>query len=296
MDDVEQVDKILFKLATSDTDASLMKALDRHLAPTLLKLSSSNENVRKKVMELLVHLNKRVKNNDNVQLPMDQLLDQYQDPNVNSFVTNFTIIYLKMGFPRQPLELKVQMVPKLLRALEDKPVSHQDSIINMILPMLENVKAPSDNPEVKRKFLDLESKCPKVAKLFLDFLYDFLLLPYGSHPSIKPADPNDQIQVPPGLCEASWKRVSGESPMKAEDLEKIKAGIVRFLGNELFTEKDIAMHLVIAMADTRHSVSTEADSVMRRFSGAIDWNDKVILNLASLQFFSILSKEIFSAV
>lgn len=275
MDDVEEVDKVLFKLATSDTDASLIKTLDRHLAPTLLKLSSSNENVRKKVMELLVHLNKRVKNNEQIQLPMDQLLDQYQDSSVNSFVTNFTIIYLKMGFPRQAMELKIKMVPKLLRALEDKPASHQDSIINMILPMLEHVKAPSDNPEVKLKFLDLECKSPKVSKLFLDFLYDFLLLPYGSHPSIKPADPNDQVQVPPGLSEASWKRVSGDAPMKAEEMEKIKANIVRFLGNELFSEKAIAMHLVIAMADTRHSVSTEADSVMRRFSGAIDWNDKV---------------------
>ena len=101
------------------------------------------------------------------------------------------------------------------------------------------------------------------------------MLPYGSHPSIKPVDPNDKVQVPPGLSESSWKRVSGESMMKPEDLEKITANIVRFLGNGLIPERDIAMHLVIGMADTRHSVSTEADSVMRRVSGGIDWNQKV---------------------
>ena len=63
--------------------------------------------------------------------------------------------------------------------------------------------------------------------------------------------------------------------MKPEDLEKIKASVVKFLGHGLILEKSIAMHLVIGMADTRHSVSTEADSVMRRVSGGIDWNEKV---------------------
>ena len=67
----------------------------------------------------------------------------------------------------------------------------------------------------------------KVAKLFHDFLFDFLLLPYGSHPSIKPADPNDKIQVPPGLSESAWKRVSGEVMIKPEELEKMKANVIR---------------------------------------------------------------------
>ena len=67
----------------------------------------------------------------------------------------------------------------------------------------------------------------KVAKFFHDFLFDFLLLPYGSHPSIKPADPNDKIQVPPGLSESAWKRVSGEVMIKPEELEKMKANVIR---------------------------------------------------------------------
>ena len=63
--------------------------------------------------------------------------------------------------------------------------------------------------------------------------------------------------------------------IKPEELEKMKANVIKFLGNGLISEKVIAMHLVIGMADTRHSVSTEADSVMRRVSGGIDWNEKV---------------------
>ena len=146
MDEVAQVDEVLFKIAMSDTDEALSSALKKHLAPTLLKLTSQNEAVRKKVMELLVHVNKRVKNNENVQLPMEALLEQYRDPSANSFVMNFTIIYLKMGFPRLPLDVKVQLIPNMLRSLDAKPASHQDSIITLILPWLEHVKAPTDNP------------------------------------------------------------------------------------------------------------------------------------------------------
>lgn len=176
---------------------------------------------------------------------------------------------------RLPLDKKVELIPLLLKALDSKPASHQDSFLHMILPWLEHVKAPSENPEVKLKFLDLDDK---LSKLLTDFLFDFMLLPYGSHPSIKPADPNDKVQVPSGLSESAWKRVSGETQTKPEDLEKIKANVVKFLGNGLILEKKIAMHLVIAMADTRHSVSTEADSVMRRVSGGIDWNEKELVN------------------
>ena len=151
-------------------------------------------------------------------------------------------------------------------------MSHQDSILAMVLPWLEHIKCPSENPESKLQYLKLPNT---VLTLFCGFLFDFLLLPYGSHPSIKPADPTDKLQVPPGLSEAAWKKVAGETLLKPEDLEKIKASVVKFLGNGLIHEKKIAMHLVIGMADTRHSVSTEADSVMRRLSGGIDWNDKV---------------------
>lgn len=38
-------------------------------------------------MELLVHLNKRIKSRPKIQLPVETLLVQYQDPSAVSFVT-----------------------------------------------------------------------------------------------------------------------------------------------------------------------------------------------------------------
>ncbi len=114
------------------------------------------------------------------------------------------------------------------------------------------------------------SERPVISKLFKQFLLDYLLLPYGSHPNIKSTEPISS-RVPAGLSENSWKRVSGETPVKAEDLERGKTNVVKFLGKYLLPEMDIALHLIVAMADTRHSVANEADTIMRKLSGHIDW-------------------------
>jgi proteasome component ECM29 len=39
------------------------------------------------VMELLVHVNKRLKSRSRIQLPMEQLLALFQDPSATPFVT-----------------------------------------------------------------------------------------------------------------------------------------------------------------------------------------------------------------
>ena len=126
-------------------------------------------------------------------------------------MTNFTVIYIKMGFPRLPPERQSELIPALLRSLDAKPGSHPDSLLAMILPMLGDVKPPDENIERKRAFLGLEEK-PDVRKLFSDYLMDYLLLPYGSHPSVSFTDENGEEikpKVPAGMCESSWKRIAG---------------------------------------------------------------------------------------
>ena len=121
-------------------------------------------------MELLVHLNKRIKSRPKIQLPVETLLVQYQDPAAASFVTvrfdffkvfmsasvildlfsllrdlirngsltwgmscdgfislqNFTIIYIKMGYPRLEVGKQCELAPTLLTAMEGKPQPQQD--------------------------------------------------------------------------------------------------------------------------------------------------------------------------
>lgn len=128
------------------------------------------------MMELLIHVNKRIKTRPLVQLPVEALLRQYQDPGASSFVTNFIIIYLKSGFPRLSIEKQAELVPTIINALKNKPISHVDSLLLLIVPLLGKVPVPTDPEKVKIYFGFNNS--PEVSKHFLDILLDVILLPY----------------------------------------------------------------------------------------------------------------------
>ncbi len=169
-----------------------------------------------------------------------------------------------------------------MSSLEKKPLSHQDSLLLMMIPVLENFRAPEDD-EKRKGALGLSEK-PHLSKLLSSFLLDYLLLPYGSHPSLmsappadEPEDPHAPIRIHPGLSEAGWKRVSGETPVKAEELEKNKVGVVRFLGKGLLEASETAVQLVVASADTRHSVSSEAESQTRRLMSTLDFDSPAVV-------------------
>ncbi|KAJ8933932.1 hypothetical protein NQ314_013688 [Rhamnusium bicolor] len=284
-DELMLLERVFLRLGSAETDEQLQNVLCKFLPPVLLKLSSQQEGVRKKVMELLIHVNRRIKMRPLVQLPVEALLTQYQDPSATSFVTNFTIIYLKSGFPRLPLEKQAELVPTVLNALENKPVSHLDSLLLLIVPLLGKVKVPTE-PEKVATLFGLNEK-PQISKHLLDLLLDMILLPYSA---LSPqALDNDQqssnvsLPVPPCMSDSSYKRVTSNNPMKPEELEEIKLGIVKFLAHGVFRSDDILIHLIVAAADTRFAVANLADMELKKVVGSVDWSSPHI----SLPLFSL---------
>lgn len=91
------LERVFLRVGSANSDEQLQNVVSKFLPPVLLKLSSQQDGVRKKVMELLVHINKRIKTRPLVQLPVEALLLQYQDPAASSFVTvsnnSFLILY-----------------------------------------------------------------------------------------------------------------------------------------------------------------------------------------------------------
>lgn len=83
---------------------------------------------------------------------------------------------MKSGFPRLPLEKQADLVPAVLNALENKPQSHIDSLLLLIVPLLGKVKIPTE-PEKVTNLFGLNEK-PQIAKHLLDILLDMILLPY----------------------------------------------------------------------------------------------------------------------
>lgn len=197
------------KLGLADTDEQLEQQLNKFLAPVLLKITSPNEDVRKKVMEIFTHVNKRLKSRNQVKLDLLPLLKHYEESS-NSFLINFAIIYITIGFPRLELPKQIELVPSILNCIESKPEPHQNKLLLLILPLLGEIKI-SESPEERKRTFGLTER-QNARQMLLSILLDVLLLPYGHF--------ND-TEVPPGMSSYSLKRVTFENK-SAEYLENVK--------------------------------------------------------------------------
>lgn len=56
-------------------------------------------------MEILSHVNKRVKHQLGIGLPLMELWTMYLDANASPMVKNFCIVYIEMAFERIPVEV-----------------------------------------------------------------------------------------------------------------------------------------------------------------------------------------------
>ncbi|XP_053690406.1 proteasome-associated protein ECM29 homolog [Sabethes cyaneus] len=259
-EELELLERVLLRLGCADTDEQLQNTVNKFLTPVLIKITSPHEGVRKKVMEILTHINKRLKSRNQIQIPLGPLLQQYQQSS-SSFLINFAIIYITMGFPRMTVEEQTEMAPQLLNCLEGKPEPHQDKILMLVMPLLGEIKIP-ENPENRSELLGLSGK-PHTKLQFLSILMDLLLLPYGTIPD---------REVPPGMSSYTFKRVTSEH-LKAEELEQLKKGIVRILCAGIFSETETLAHLIVASADTRFSVATPAIVELNKICSSLDWTD-----------------------
>uniref|UniRef100_A0A5F8HFG3 Ecm29 proteasome adaptor and scaffold n=1 Tax=Monodelphis domestica TaxID=13616 RepID=A0A5F8HFG3_MONDO len=250
--DADQLERVFLRLGHAETDEQLQNIISKFLPPVLLKLSSTQEGVRKK---------------------------------------NFTIIYVKMGYPRLPVEKQCELAPTLLTAMEGKPQPQQDSLMHLLIPTLFHMKYPVEPSKAASPF-NLAEK-PKTVQLLLDFMLDVLLMPYGyvlNESQSRQNVPSGQgssssgaggsgiPQPPPGMSFYAAKRVIGDSPWTPEQLEQCKLGIVKFIEAEQVPELEAVIHLVIASSDTRHSVATAADLELKSKQSLIDWNNPAIIN------------------
>ncbi|KPJ11247.1 Proteasome-associated protein ECM29-like [Papilio machaon] len=261
--DLLLLDRVFLRLGNVDTDEQLESCLNRFLPPVILKLSSPHEQVRTKVMELLVHVNKRVKCRADVQLPVQTLLQLYKDPAANSFIINFSKIYITMGFPRLPREQQLILTPSLLEAIENKPQPHQDGILMLVMPLLGDIKETD---------LNLKEK-PKVSSLILKFALDILLLPYRALPNAG----ESEFQVPPGMSMKTYKRIVGNNQLNPNQLEEMKLSIVNFISKDIFNMNDILLTLIVAAADSRFSVANHANSPLIRVNSSVDWSQPAVV-------------------
>ncbi|CAB4065301.1 ECM29 [Lepeophtheirus salmonis] len=225
-DELILVERVFLRFVSCDDDThnSLQSNVTKTPGSLSLNPRSPKEGVRKKVLELFVHLNKRIKNNTKIKLPMGTLIELYANPKHSGFTE---------GFHRGP----------------SPPVHGREAfestglfLLFMILPYLGEIKPDS---------FQLTNK-PQIKSALIKYISDYLLLPYGVYP-----DANSP--PPPCLNFNAWKkRVSGDPPYPASEvITSNKAGICVFLGSGVLKPTESAMRQIRGSLDWNSSVLIE---------------------------------------
>lgn len=91
-------------------------------------------------MELLGDITRRLRCRPNIQVPVYELFLSYNDPSNSVFLVNFSHMYIRLGFPRLPIQQKIKLIPVLFASLSDeKPVYQRDGLLHLVLPVIDSL-------------------------------------------------------------------------------------------------------------------------------------------------------------
>ncbi|RUS30672.1 proteasome stabiliser-domain-containing protein [Jimgerdemannia flammicorona] len=264
------------RFALCNTDAQLEKTIGTFLPPVLLKLGSPHEPVKKKVMEILVHINKRVKPAPQIKLPFDALLAQFSDPAIGVFVKNFTVLYLEMGYARMAPVDAAAYVPALIRGISQRPGPQRIAILHMILPVLIHYKLnPSEESTARSEPFQFDAH-PQDAATVLSFFMDVMLYVQPSSAPSSHHHHGEQTQPanlpPPGLSPRAVENVTNKGKVQwlSSQLTRVKTGILRLLCTSAFTDDERLRILIVGACEMNDAVLTASEDGLKRWAGKAD--------------------------
>lgn len=225
------------------TEDDLGNQLKRLLVPLLDKLKSPFDQSRKKIMEILNHITKRIKGNAAIQLPFQGLLEQYQKTD-NALLRNVNLIYLEMAWNRLGSPEQGAAAWVLVMGISSFPESHQLRFFHLFLRGLLTAKV--DASVISLSDADKQT------------LTELLTLLVSAQ--IQQNVPNacsraDQLAI---LGE-NLNRYTGPPPLTSDqELLSRKLVVVDALSDRIFTINQIFSPLLIASCDNHHAVQKKA--------------------------------------
>ncbi|KAH6555580.1 hypothetical protein KP509_1Z243200 [Ceratopteris richardii] len=211
-------------------------------------------------MEMLSHINKRVKDQPSIKLPLLDLLALYQNENSDVVVRSFALIYLEMSYDRHPKD-DLDLAPELLRGLSKVSVQQQDILLRICGKDLEKyaLKCIGESYLARCKFLRmLEDR-----DIFLEFCLQTIL--YQSSTNIS------------GLSKLQACRVSGKEVLKGESLMRRKVGMLNVISELKLTAETLYPLLLVASVDSNETVSKRAEELLKKKATGVNLEDPTLI-------------------
>ncbi|KAJ0985238.1 hypothetical protein J5N97_003594 [Dioscorea zingiberensis] len=260
----EMLDRMLTSLALAD-DPKLEALLTKILPYSISALSSSSQSIRKSVMDILSHVNKRVKHHPEIGLPLSQLWSMYREFTSAPMVRNFCIVYIEMAFDRLPLKDKASMAPELLADISKFPSQHQDIILRIVTKVVGECHSIRVDEIIGAKYKDIG--CGRDGQIFIDFCLHTILYQPLSH----------GVGCPPGLSVAQSDRVTGKLPLKGDLLMSRKVGILNVI-----EAMDLAPELVYPLylagsSDSHELVVKRSEELLKHKAAGANLDDSTLI-------------------
>ncbi|KAK2971901.1 hypothetical protein RJ640_011682, partial [Escallonia rubra] len=282
----EMLDRMLTRLALCD-DSKLQNLLSKLLPLSISSLSSHSPAVRNKVIEILSHVNKRVKHQPEIGLPLSELWKLYMEAEAAPMVKNFCIVYIEMAFERTSEEEKQKMAPALVANISKLPLQHQEIILRISVKLgassswrfwseegggvIGDCHSSRINDEVAAKY---SFPGAQDREIFVEFcLHTVLYQP-----------PSQGGGCPAGLSVTQSNRITGKHPLKYDKLLIMKLGILNVI-----EAMDLALELVYplyvaACADCQEPVVKRGEELLKKKASGVNLDDTTLINRLFLLF------------
>ncbi|KAM0901521.1 hypothetical protein ACQ4PT_019926 [Festuca glaucescens] len=266
----DALDRMLTRLALAE-DARLAPLLARVLPYAITSFASPAASVRKLVMEILSHINKRVKHRPEIPLPMLDLWKIYTESASSSIVRNFCIVYIEMAFERLPSEEKGNIAPDLLINISNVPAQHQGIILRLVSKAIGECNARKVDDTIASKYRSISGSDDGL--VFADFGFHTILY----------QTPSQGIGCPAGLSLAQADRVTGKLPLKGDALTSRKLGILNVLEAMQLASEIVYPIYLAGASDSQESVTKRGDELLKRKASTANLEDlKLIKKLFTL--------------
>ncbi|KAI7731341.1 hypothetical protein M8C21_033512 [Ambrosia artemisiifolia] len=267
----EMLDRMLTRLALCE-DPNLQNLLSKLLPLTISALSRSSSPIRTKVMEILSHVNKRVKHQQHIGLPLEELWHLYMQDDAALMVRNFCIVYVEMAFDRLTEQNKENIAPTMLANISKLPSQHQDIILRMVLKVIGECHSSQISDEIAAKYRLISESQDR--EMFVEFCLHMLLY----------QPPSASGASPPGLSLSQSNRVVGKTPLNHDMLLIRKLGLLNVVDVMDLPAELVYPLYVAACADRHDPVIKRGEELLKKKASGVNLEDPKLINRLFLLF------------
>ncbi|KAJ2497446.1 proteasome component M29 [Coemansia sp. RSA 1972] len=235
---VELVENLRLRFALAQSEEQLQKLITGLLVPLLDKLDIASAAVRAKIIALLGQINKKLKGNPGVKIPIDSLLEGTFGKEATGFSQGFRLMYISMAIESAEDQQLVTAIPHLLDGIQSRPSSQQTTLTTSLLMAI--WRGPKLSETQVRDF-DFVSKIHR-AVVLVALARDIFLY----HAS-QPKSDTGQIPVSAGLSLERQALLTNNGKAQwtsdSQVLQQLKEKLVHIIGSGVAFPIDMSAHI-----------------------------------------------------